>query len=369
MTDVSAQPAREDGEEFNKSAPDSINQFLSRWETLPGGGEECLPHEYLVTLAKGKGKPEWSNHVASCNECHEILNVLRDRSMQVTKFMDEFMKIKADNAQLVSSRQSSSIWSYLKALEWINQPRWGAYALAFSFVALIVFGVWSYKYEFSARQNPGQIAYLDKDDYSYAAKTLQSAITDLPPSISPERKTQEIIAINKIIARANESMMVINRLYAESRIQPDQRGEINDLVVSYRSRLGFLRQSVDVAQQSKPTQQITTPDTDSVISILTAIDQVSSKKNYEDVSPQTELQEAEMIRKVDFAVVRIDTDASSKILSFQRRVSEMSPEEKGTLETNLNANPFVTKQGLKVKILPGTSLTSARRAGTIAVPN
>jgi hypothetical protein len=369
MPDLSAQPVRENEEESNKSAPDSINQFLSKWQTLPSGGEECLPHEHLVALAKGKGRPEWSDHVASCSPCGEILNVLRDRSMQVTRFMDEFMKQKADNAQLISSRQSSSLWSYLKALQWINQPRWGAYALTISSVALIVFGVWSYKHEFSARQNPPQIAYLEKDDFSYAAKTLQAAITDLPPSISPERKTQDIVAINKVIGRANESMMVINRLYSENKIQPDQRGQINDLVVNYRSRLGFLRQSVDVAQQSKPARQITTPDTDSVISILSAIDQVNSKKNFEDVSSQTELQEAEMIRDVDFAVVRIDTEASSKILSFQRRVSEMSPEEKGTLETNLNANPFVTKRGLKVKILPGTALTSARGAGTIAVPN
>jgi hypothetical protein len=352
-------------------SPEPINKFLSKWETLPSGGDDCLSHEYLVELSKGRGKPAWLNHTKSCEQCSEILGMLGDQRIRKS-VMEEFINQKNENAEVVSSH-SRSLWAYLRALLTINQPRWSTAAFAASLILLAAFGYLSYKLEFKGRQQQPGIVYLAKDDYSYAVETLQVATESLPKFLVPTQKRHEQIAeINKNVLKVNDSIGKVNELYKAKRIQNDQRGQFSSLLVNYNSKLTPLRQDLAAGQaaRSTPIPDLgKTPDTESVANVLTAVGRAMSKKNTEPDLEPTELKRAEAIlsafRQVE--VLSIDDDASSKVFTLKYRSStERSDAETAALENSVNL--MMSKRNISVKILATPKLATGTGTSAFTKP-
>lgn len=334
--------------------PEPINKFLSKWESLPSGGDDCLSHEFLVDLSKGRGKPEWLNHTKSCQQCNEILAMLSDQRIRKS-VMEEFINQKNENAEVLSSH-SKSLWAYLRALLTINQPRWSTAAFAASLILLAVFGFLSYNMEFKGRQQQPGLVYLPKDDYTYAIETLEAATESLPKSIVlAQKRHEQIDEINKNVQQVNDSIGKVNELYKEKRIQSDQRGQFSSLLAHYNSKLTPLRQTLAAGQtaQSNPIPDLSkTPDTESVANVLTAVDRAMSKKNTKPDLEPTELQRSEAIlsafRQVE--VLSIDDGDSSKIVTLKYRSStERSSEEAAALENSVNS--MMNKRNISIKIL------------------
>jgi|GEM_PF-2585754 len=338
--------------------PNSIDKFLSKWKDLPCGDEDCLSQDVLEEMSKGVKKPEWTQHLQSCRTCTEILHILGDESLNHLSVMDRFASEKKIAADTVSSNRSKSVFGYLRTLFWLNQPKWSVGTMATLVMILGLFGYFSYR-EVKLKQQPAEIAYLQRDDYAYALADLQHAIDSLPSSISSSRnKREQADELNANILQANESTKKVNSLYNEHTIQNDQRGQFSALLVNYHSKLTPLRENLMASQgsQTKPITELSqTPDTKSIAEVLSAVGRVMKKKDIDPGSEPSELQKVEAIRLAfeEVEVLSVENDSTSTKLITLTYLPSASAEKTGPETTDLEntVNSIMGKQKINVKIL------------------
>jgi hypothetical protein len=268
---------------------DRIIEFFDRWETLPSARTDCPPDFELVLLANDPAKPQWGEHLASCDHCKVIVDLLKQPSDQTGKNLSAFLAVTRQRAKMAAPDRRSSWLGFVSAFFRTSKP--AVVSVVLGVIILITAGIWEWKFRARIPQSSdrtGPVSF-DEDTFANALRLLQTTIPDLRTSTISSEETKDRIE------RINREMNKINVSIANGALRPRQRATISELFAEYQSALDLY-----LYAKSKPTlrlgnlvtepQIVRPPDSDVIDKMYVSVDQALSGRSLElDKAPMRDI--------------------------------------------------------------------------------